>query len=132
MKKLYLSLGIIFIALNLNAQKHSYYNKERIGLFRVLSGDYGGLSGSTTNGIYLTNQLALGINLAIQAYRDIPTFYPISAELSYFFNNNRMTPYIYGNLGYSLTSNQFYKGDVSSELGFGWILKFWKLRISPE
>lgn len=131
----YLILGIIFhtLILHVKAQQHSFYNKERIGFFYVPSAEYGGVSLSTTNGIYLTDQLSVGINLGIQSYTDAPNFYPISLEAAYFLKDQEKTPYIYGNLGRSLVSDKLYKsGGISTELGIGWVFKLWGFRISPE
>lgn len=132
--KYILAIIISSFVLSLSAQQHSFYNKQRIGFFYTNSTENGGVSLSTTNGIYLTDQLSVGINLAIQSYTDAPTFYPVSVEAAYFFKNEEKTPYVYGNLGRSFVSagDLIKSGGISSELGIGWIFKLWKIRVSPE
>lgn len=131
-KKISLIFALVTLYSCVRAQQYSYYNKERIGLFRVLSEDFGGLSVSTTNGIYLTDRLTVGINIGLQNYRDMPNFYPVAAEVAYFFKDGIKAPYVYGNLGYSFESDDLYKGAISPEIGIGWVFKLGKIKISPE
>src|SRR5690554_4866216 len=87
-----------------------YFNNTKICISKVLSREYGGTFISTVNGWHFNDHLSAGIGLAVQGYRDAPTFYPISVQGYYFFKEAVSTPYLYANAGYSTNFKELYKG----------------------
>ena len=137
MKKFnYISFFIFFVTFSLNVvaqdTRSGYFNNTKVGFMSVLSEEYGGGFISTVNGWHFTENLATGIGLAVQGYRDAPIFYPIYAQATYFIKREVSSPYAYGNVGYSLTFEELYRGSISYELGLGWQFKVGGITMGPE
>lgn len=113
-------------------QREGYFNNTKLGAISVLSEEYGGIVISTVNGWHFTENLSAGIGISVQSYRDAPIFYPISAHAAYFLKETIASPYVYGNVGYSLTFEKLYRGNVSYELGLGWQFKVGGISLGPE
>lgn len=112
--------------------RSGYFNNTKVGLMSVLSAEYGGGFISTVNGWHFTENLSAGIGISVQGYRDAPVFYPVSAHAAYFLKETISSPYVYGNVGYSLTFEELYKGSMSYELGLGWQFKVGGISMGPE
>lgn len=112
--------------------RSGYFNNTKVGFISVLSSDYGGAFISTVNGWHFTENLSAGIGISVQGYRHNPTFYPISAHAMYFLKETISSPYVYGDVGYSLTFEELYRGSVSYGLGIGWQFKVGGISLGPE
>lgn len=130
----FIFLSITFAGLFAQDQdkRSGYFNNTKLGFISVLSEEYGGGLISTVNGWHFTENLSAGIGIAAQGYRDVPTFYPISAHAAYFLKETITSPYVYGNVGYSLTFEELYRGNISYELGLGWQFKVGGISLGPE
>lgn len=140
MKKIYPNLlPLIFLLISVNTlfaqqedKRSGYFNNTKLGFISVLSEEYGGGLISTVNGWHFNENFSAGIGIAVQGYRDVPAFYPISAHAVYFLKKTISSPYAYGNVGYSLTFEEPYRGNISYELGLGWQFKVGGISLGPE
>jgi hypothetical protein len=142
-KLIALCLALLCSAASLaQQQKGSYFNKSKLGILPGLKGtatnsfnSQGGTQLATVQGIYLTEQLALGLGIGTSSYTNpyISSF-PIYLNADYYLFKKKSTPYLYGNLGYNFVHTDPLKGGVFSESGLGWRFKTGKKNgyMGPE
>ena len=143
LKTIFSSLMLLMSVASLaQQQKGSYFNKSKLGILPGLKGtstssfnSQGGTQLATVQGIYLTEQLALGLGIATSSYTNpYISSSPIYLNTDYYLFKKKSTPYLYSNLGYNFVHTDPLKGGIFTESGFGWRFKTGKKNgyMGPE
>jgi hypothetical protein len=122
--------------------KRAYFNKSKLGILPGLKGtstnsfnSQGGTQLATVHGVYLIEQLALGIGIGTSSYTNpYISSTPLYVNADYYLLKKKSTPYIYGDLGANFVYTEPLKGGVFSEAGLGWRFKTGKKNgyMGPE
>lgn len=113
--------------------RSGYFHKANLSLAKRLNDSGGGISLQYVGGLYITPQVAAGVGVGVFGYRHGPNLYPVSLQAMYFFRDRISSPYVYGDVGYSVHAYQSdVKGGVSTAAGIGWQFKVGGISMGPE